>query len=456
MIKHPKKKSGSPPQKRSSSFRTWLIAVVSLCLVAIGTILWSPLGATYYSIFFDPGIAKHEIALALAEKGIQDHLPEEFVVHHRGKNLRVRPTFGFDETLDRSMRELFNSYKPDYGAFVAIDANSGRILSLISWNKADTWIQDHLALRATFPSASVFKVVTAAAVISEKKMNANSIISYNGSRHTLYKRNLFRDEETRWTQHIPLKEAFAQSINSVFGKLGVYLVGPTELKNYAEKFGFNREIASDLPVQQGKALITEDPWELAETASGFTKTNTMSPLQGALIASAIVNEGRMMEPYVVTSLADETGKLIYEVEPKLSALVIDPKAAGEMRELMRETIESGTSRGSFRGFKTSGGSGVVDVGGKTGSLTGTDPQGKYDWFVGYGTDGERKIATAALTISKEYWKVKSSYLARKAIEVYFKEERPTKIPALTSKKFSLRSAGDEKLARTRSRHRKRK
>ena len=460
MIKRPnrmgisKKNSASNSSKPSRlSKRSLLLGITSLVLIVAGILLWSPWGDRLHAALFDPGIQKREIALALAEKGVQDELPQDFVVHHRGVNVRVRPTYSFDENLDKEMRGLMASYKPDYGAFVAVDANTGRILSLISWNKNDEWIRDHMALRATFPSASVFKVVTAAAVISEKKMSADSIISYNGSRHTLYKRNLFKDDVTRWTQHVPLKEAFAQSINSVFGKLGVFLVGPTELKSYAEKFGFNRELPSDLPVQEGKALITEDPWELAEAASGFTKFNTMSPLQGALIASAIVNDGKMMEPYVVSSLANEEGKKIYEAKAHISQIVIDPQAAKEMRELMRETVESGTSRGSFRGFKTSSNA-LVDVGGKTGSLTGTDPKGKYDWFVGYGSSGGNKIAVAALTISREYWKVKSSYLARKAIETYF-EEKETAQDSLASDKVSVLGGGARKVAsRSKSRYKK--
>jgi hypothetical protein len=62
----------------------------------------------------------------------------------------------------------------------------------------------------------------------------------------------------------------------------------------------------------------------------------------------------------------------------------------------------------------------VEVGGKTGSLTGLEPRGKYDWFVGYAQHGGQKIAISALTIHGKLWRVKSSYLARRAIEQYFK------------------------------------
>lgn len=379
---------------------------------------WGYLGQ---ALSLKPTIHKENIAAALAESQVSHRLPDQLVLDLDGRTEKVQVEYSFDENLQTKMQALFDSYKPDYGSFVAVDATTGRILSLISYNPNDPWIKDHLALRATFPSASVFKVVTAAAAIAEKKLSADSMISYNGRAHTLYKNHVFKDNVNRWTNHTTLKDAFAHSVNTVFGKMGVFIVGPTELRTYADRFGFNRKIVADLPIQQGNAHITEDPWEIAEAASGYTRENTMSPLQGALIAAAIANDGKMMEPYIVSNLKNEEGVTVYQPTPTLSTVVIDPSSASEMKELMRETITGGTSRGAFRGFKKSSFA-FIDVGGKTGSLTGTDPAGKYDWFVGYASTGEHKIALAALTISKEFWKVKSSFLARRAVEAYFKEK----------------------------------
>jgi cell division protein FtsI/penicillin-binding protein 2 len=368
-----------------------------------------------------PTIRKKDIAKALAEKGVSPGLPTDLVLDLKGRHYPVTVDYAIHSGLSEEMAKLFQKYRPDYGAFVAMDATTGRVLALLSYSADGTLSDQNLALRATFPSASVFKIVTAAAAIAERKMNAGSIVSFNGRAHTLYKRNIFSDTVNRWTTHMTLKEAFARSVNAVFGKLGVFIVGPTELKSYAEKFGFNRALSTDIPVQEGRAEITEDPWEIAEAASGFTKHNTMSPLQGALIASAIANDGRLMEPYVVSSLRNEEGETVYVGGPRLSDVVIDPQTAAEMKILMRETVSSGTGRGSFRGFKRSA-YGDIDVGGKTGSLTGNDPAGRYDWFVGYGVAGEHRLALASLIISKEYWKVKSTVLARKAIEVFFRDK----------------------------------
>jgi cell division protein FtsI/penicillin-binding protein 2 len=145
----------------------------------------------------------------------------------------------------------------------------------------------------------------------------------------------------------------------------------------------------------------------------------MSPLQGALIAAAIANDGKMMEPYVVRSVYSEKGEVLYNAEPRVASLAIDSSTASILRELMAQTVTHGTSKKQFRGFFRKEFANL-DVGGKTGSLTGMSPRGKYDWFVGYARNDERKVAVAALTIHDKLWRVKSSYLARRAFEQMFK------------------------------------
>jgi cell division protein FtsI/penicillin-binding protein 2 len=292
---------------------------------------------------------------------------------------------------------------------------------MVSYSR-DPAMKDNLALRATFPSASVFKVVTAAAAIGERQFSPETVIQFNGANHTLYKSNILKNNSSRWSRNSTLKDAFSKSINTVFGRLGAYTVGSAKLKDYADRFGFNRKIQSDLPMQEGSAPISADAdaWGLAQTASGYTRDNTMSPMQGALIAAAVANDGLMMEPFVVQSVYTPEGVALYGAEPRVSNVAVDSRTAFEVRELMNETIMTGTSRKSFRGF-FHGDLKNLDVGGKTGSLTGMDPPGKYDWFVGYAGGGAHRIAVAALTIHEKQWRVKSSYLARKAFERYFKD-----------------------------------
>ncbi len=370
------------------------------------------------------GLTKAILAKAMSSgSGRFETLPAEVQIpiedlEHPSQQVSAILQYTMDSRVQNLTESLFKSYQPDYGAVVMLDATTGRILGLASFTKKAHEL-GHLALRASFPSASVFKVVTAAAAIAEKNFTASTLIPFNGSYHTLYRKNVLKNDFNRWTRQMSLKDAFAKSVNTVFAKIGSQTLGADSLIRFADRFGFNRDIASDLPLEMSRALIESDPWSLAGTASGFTQDNRMSPLQGALIAAAMVNDGVMMEPYGVQSAHMQDGTVLYEARPERFRMVVDPETAREIRTLMKETITSGTSRKSFKGFFKKE-LAFVDVGGKTGSLTGDSPKGKYDWFVGYGSMGTRKVAIAALTIHEKYWTVKSSYLARRILEDYFK------------------------------------
>jgi len=368
-------------------------------------------------------LTKDQLAMVLSDSASFYRFPGELELPLLNQEpIQAVVQYAFDPRLQDEMENLFRSYRPDFGAFVAIDATTGRVLSMVSFSEKNK-LQDNLALRATFPSASIFKVVTAAAAIEKAKYSADTIISFNGSNHTLYKSNVLKTSHTRWTRSMTLREAFGKSVNTVFGKIGATL-GPTELKLYADRFGFNRRIGADFPLQEGRAAIPNDPldhFELAESASGFTRDNTMSPLQGALIAAAIANDGRMMEPYVVQSVFTQDGAKIYSAEPAIAMQAVDEETALEIRELMKQTITRGTSRKAFHNFFKKKYA-ALDVGGKTGTLSGNDPKGKYDWFVGYANGGTHKVAFAALAINEKFWRVKASYLARKGMEIYFADK----------------------------------
>ncbi len=366
-------------------------------------------------------LSKGAISSALEASLNSNIFPREIEVQSGLRKTKLVPSYSLDLLSQHKMEKLFSQYRPDYGAFVAVDATTGAILSMISYTREPKNI-GNLVLKATFPAASIFKVVTAAAAIDQKKADPNTIVSYTGSNHTLYKRNLSEKFNPRWARKVTLREAFARSINSVFGKVGLYILKPEELTEYAKRFQFNQTINADVPVQPGTFYLeAEDQYKIAEAASGFTRTAQMSPLQGALMAASIVNEGMMMEPYLVSSLHTPQGETFYKVDIKPLGQVMESQSAKNLRELMRETVVRGTSQKSFRDLLRKKKAQEIEMGGKTGHLTGLSPKGNYDWFVGYATDGKKQVALAALTINEETWRVKSSYLARQFFESYFRK-----------------------------------
>lgn len=324
--------------------------------------------------------------------------------------------------LQHDVENILKKSQTNFAAFVAVDPDTGKVLSMISHGMKN----ENLALRATFPAASIFKIVTASAAIEKGKLNSSSLIPVLGSYHTLYKRNIFKSGELdaenspRYARLISFADALAKSVNSVFGKIGIFGLGADGIKKAANQFGFNREIPFELGTDTSKSLVPTDEYGLAETASGFTHNNTISPLHGALIAAAIANEGKMMQPTLVEKLIDETGNVAYEFEPHVFNHTIDSKTAEELKVMLNRTITNGTSRSSFSGVEKSNSLSNLYIGGKTGTLEGWDPKGRYDWFVGFADNGHQKIAVSALCIHGEYRGMKASKVARLAFESYFK------------------------------------
>lgn len=331
----------------------------------------------------------------------------------------VKVEYTINEALQKEAEKLLKSYKPDYGALVTIDATTGRVLAMASFQKGDE-LAPNLALRGTYPAASIFKIITATAAIDKYSLTPDTLVMFNGGNHTLYRKNVMNSTVNRWTRNMTLREAFARSINTVFARLSFERLQPQDLKEYAIRFGFNQNIQSDLPFDPGFADIPDEKnFHLAEVASGYNKITQMSPIQGAMIAASVADDGVMRVPYIVDKIKDKNGALLFQSEPVTAAVTMSKQGALRLKELMEETVTNGTGRKSFRQLVRDRKFEELEMGGKTGSLHGDNPKGKVDWFVGYAISEKQKLAVAAITVNREKWTVKSTYLAQSVFRKYF-------------------------------------
>lgn len=364
------------------------------------------------------------LAQAIAPSLLQNQLiaKTSFIVPDSNGEDRAEASLEYtiNSELQKSADQLLKSYKPDYGAIVMLETSTGRVLALSSFQK-EHHESSNLALRGTFPAASIFKIVTASAALDKYHVTPDTIVMFNGGNHTLYRKNAMSEKVNRWTREMTLREAFARSINTVFARLTLEKLAPQDLEEYAIRFGFNQDIKSDLPFTTGFTEIPKEKnFHLTELASGFNKITRMSPLQGAMIASAIAEAGVMRIPYILERARDPEGQIIFQAEPITVGRAMTALGAEKLQELMEATITQGTSRKSFRSWAKDKHVRELVVGGKTGSLTGDNPKGKVDWFVGYAMNENQKIAIAALTVNVRYWTVKSSYLAQSMLRTHFK------------------------------------
>ena len=390
------------------------VLVVSLCLV----------DAIAFNLARANTLDQQQVAEAVTPHALKNRFPNKLVFEANDGEQKVGyVNYTFDRSVHENLAKVYLQYQPDYACFVALDAETGAILNLTSFVKSDEeW--DNLVLRAEYPAASVFKMITAAAGLDSGAIHTNTVIPFNGKSTSLYKSQVLRHKDNKWTRKPTLVESFAKSINSVFARIGIFDVGKDNLREYAMKFGFDKPMLTDFHLPESRIRINfEEQWQVAEAASGYTKDIKLSPIHAAQLAAIVANDGRMVTPYMVESITDQNGELLYEKSVSPDAhQVIKEASAKDMRALMRETTKTGSARRSFTDINRYKVYRNMEIGGKTGSLTGYSPRGRHDWFVGYAEKNGRKVAYASLIVNKEKWYVRSAYVARQFIYHYFTEQ----------------------------------
>ncbi len=337
--------------------------------------------------------------------------------------------YHIETSIDAKLQQyMLRSIQPKYAqaiGIVVMEPDTGRILSMVSHHREDPG--SNVCTESLFPAASIFKIVTAAAAVEEFGLMPDSTVTYSGAKHTLYKSQLKRKNK-RHLNRISLRDSFAQSVNPVFGKLGLQYLQKKGLISHAEAFGFNQEIEFELPTAASAFSISDEPYNWAEIASGFNRSTMLSPLHGAIMASAVVaNQGRMVEPSIVDQIIDSSGRVIYRSRSKTLNRALSPQSSTAMRALMKETIRTGTCRKTFRGVSRSAVLSRLNIGGKSGSINSRTHEGRrFDWFVGYAEEkeGERKIVLSIVVAHQNFIGIKSNMYARMAIEKFFDDVGP--------------------------------
>jgi peptidoglycan glycosyltransferase len=195
-----------------------------------------------------------------------------------------------------------------------------------------------------------------------------------------------------------LFQILAESCNSSFARMAVEDLGEDQTREGAEAFGFDDEPPIDLPDPVESHFPTSSELQgsdafLAQSAIGQFSVQA-TPLQMALVAAGIANDGVIMEPYVVDELRDGDGEVVSSHDEDIWRQPISAEDAATMQEAMR-----GVVNGSGGTATTLQGIGDLDVGAKTGTAQlGTDPPSSHAWMIAWAgpPGGEPEIAVAVL------------------------------------------------------------
>lgn len=303
------------------------------------------------------------------------------------------------------------------GAVVALDPSTGAILALASypsydpssfagnstttdteaWQKLQKANNDedpmlNRALRETYPPGSTFKVVTAAAALENglyttADENTKSPLPWTMPGTTTELPN----EGNIPCKNATLRVALRDSCNTVFGKVGSDL-GNDKMLAEAKKFGFDEEHFT--PIRSSASVFSDDMNPSQTALSSIGQFNTAAtPLQMAMVASAVANDGTLMKPYMVDELQAPSLDPIEKTEPEKLSQPLSAKNAQILQSMMETVVKDGTGKNAQIG-------GGVTVGGKTGTAQHGENNSKnpYAWFLSYAklSDGSSPVAVAVV------------------------------------------------------------
>jgi peptidoglycan glycosyltransferase len=315
-----------------------------------------------------------------------------------------------------AQKAAYNGLGGKKGAVAAIDPSTGKILALVSTPSYDpskfagssasdqkAWLavqkknnpDDPMlnrALRETYPPGSTFKVVTAAAALENGEVSGIDDKTDTPDPFPLPQSTDKLGNEHGQCKNATLRYALMVSCNTVFAKMADN-VGNKKMIQQAEKFGFNeREL--DTPVRAAESVYPEDNQPQNALDGIGQGSNRATPLQMAMVASAVANDGKLMKPYMVDELKTATLDTIETTEPQVLSQAVSSETAQKLQKMMETVVND--PQGTGNNAQISG----VTVGGKTGTAQHglNNSEKPYAWFISYAklSDGSSPVAVAVV------------------------------------------------------------
>ena len=303
------------------------------------------------------------------------------------------------------------------GAVVALEPSTGRVLAMASTPTYDpNTLAGHdfqavaeqskklnsdpntplinRAIGTTLPPGSTFKLVTATAAIESGKYDADSMVP-GGYQYQLPQSSVKignHDGGNCGGNRITMTQALMVSCNVTFLSLADEL-GTDAMADQAEAFGFNATSLEDLPGQaQSRYPRDMDAPQTAMSGIGQASV-TASPLQMAMVAAAIANDGDVMRPYVVDEVRAPNLSVLDRTDPQVLSNAMSSSTAEELTKMMVATVEEGTATpAQIPGMQ---------VAGKTGTAQSTPDRPPYAWFVSFAPADDPQVAVAVMVESSE-------------------------------------------------------
>ncbi|MDO5028010.1 MAG: penicillin-binding transpeptidase domain-containing protein [Bacillota bacterium] len=344
-----------------------------------------------------PNLGKSGLELSLDsyltnqnKAGLAEAIKKYFEKESVGNSIKLT----IDTKIQKKASELLGSNK---GAIVALNPNTGELYCMVSKPSfnvnmlQENWedlsqnpdsVLFNRAINGLYPPGSVMKVISTAAILDQ-----DVDLSYDHTGSQLIDGYEYKDATEKKYGQISLDKAFTSSLNTYFVKK-IQDVGMTKFASTAGKFMFEKDIPFELKVSKSTLNYNSSTTvnQVSATAIGQGRA-LATPMEMALTAAAIANDGSLVQPHLVKEIRNSDGDLVKELEVKELSRAVDPEIARHIKELMVKTTNEGTGKNAaIRN---------VQVASKTGTAE-NETENPHAWYIGFAPAENPQVAIAVI------------------------------------------------------------
>ncbi|WP_460011201.1 penicillin-binding protein [Lysinibacillus sp. CTST325] len=278
--------------------------------------------------------------------------------------------------LEEAMTAVEKEYNPEAMTAIVADPKTGKILGMSqrpTFNP-DTREGDNMkwlneAIEETIEPGSTMKTFTLASAIDTGVWDPNE--KYMSGQYRVLDKVIKDYNKVGWGK-INYLQGFQRSSNTAMAHL-LKLIGEDVFFDYLDRFGFGKKTGIDLPNEAAGKLLSKYPVERVTTT--FGQGSTVTPIQLIQALTAIANDGKMMQPYVIDRIVDpSTGKTIKKHEPIVKGQPVSADTAKQVKEILASTLTA--EKGTATDFVLD----EYEVAGKTGTAQIPKPNGNGKYF----------------------------------------------------------------------------
>lgn len=306
---------------------------------------------------------------AAADADLQD-LPAEtrrFLPSAAGKDLVLTIDRTIQWIAEDELQKGIKKYRAKAGTIIVMDPRTGAVLAMASLpnydpnrlSERDLPALQNPAISAQYEPGSVFKVITAAAVLDSGLLKPTDKLTDTGS-IVVGDRVILNSSRASWGQ-VDMTEALARSLNVITTQWSL-LLGSEQFYKYVDRFGFGQVSEIDL-AGEVYGLVKHpgaDKWSLSDLGTNsFGQGLAVTPIQMANAVASLANGGKLMRPYIVQARVAD-GK-VQNTEPTVQNLTIKPETAATLTDVLVDVVDLGNTAAGVAGYRIAGKSGTAQI-----------------------------------------------------------------------------------------------